>query len=124
MPDIYAQKENLDYYIEVKRIQNPREEDEALRFKGVYCSNVNQKFANGIKKKILDSISDAVKKFNQKGKFLKNTQKILVLDFEPGIDARLCMDSTPKLDNIFGKDFFINLEKEHNITIWRREYFN
>jgi len=125
MPDIYAQKEELDYYIEVKRIQSPKDEDEALRSKGVYCGNINKNFASPLKKKILDFIKDAVEKFRQKNKFLKNEQKILILDFEPGIDARSYIKNrTPELDTVFRKEFFKNLEKEYSITIWRRGYFN
>lgn len=124
-PDFSANRQNKIYYIEVKRIQNPREEDESLRSKGSYARNINKNFREPLKKKIGDFIYDANKKFNQQDqdKNLGRMQKVLILDFEPGIDARLSVNFTATLEEIFGNDFFENLENVHDITIWVRKYF-
>lgn len=123
VPDLTAKKTYKTYYIEVKRLQSPRDENEALRSFGIYSSNVNEKFRDGLKKKIDDFIYDAKEKFSQYNAILDKEQNILILDFEPGIDARLSINFNPILDEIFGKDYFNNLCNIHNLTIWTRKYF-
>lgn len=123
MPDLLAKKEGELYYAELKRIQNPREEDEALRSTGVYLENVNQYFRTALQKKIGDFICDAKEKFTEQNNDLSKAQKILVLDFEPGIDARLKVNFNPKLEEIFDQNYFPSLEQTHDITIWLRKYF-
>jgi hypothetical protein len=128
-PDLLAEKDNNIHYAEVKRIQNPRCEDEAFRSGGMYPSedektgDVNADFREPLKKKIDDFINDAKEKFTQQNKSLNRAQKLLFLDFDPGIDARLSVNFNPTLDDIFGADYFSQLERTHNIMILPRKYF-
>jgi CRISPR/Cas system-associated endoribonuclease Cas2 len=123
-PDLKAEKENKIFYIEVKRIRSPKEEDEVLRSTEQHSGSVNPQFRKPLKKKIGDFICDAKQKFDQQDVNLSKEQKTLILDFDPGIDARLCVNfNTPKLNKIFGDNYFQELEKTHNITIWVRKYF-
>lgn len=126
-PDLSAKKDGLIYYIEVKRLQNPREEDNALRSTGQHRGDVNSEFRGPVCKKIVDFICDAKEKFkdieNRNVKINKE-QKILVIDFEPGIDARLNDNfSNSKLESVFGKDYFSDLKENHDMQIWTRKYF-
>lgn len=122
-PDLSAEKLGKTYYIEVKRLQSPRDENEALQSSGIYSSNVNEKFRDGLKKKIGDFICDAKEKFGQYNTSLDKEQKILILDFELGIDARLIINFNTTLDEILGRDYFSNLESIHSLTVWTRKYF-
>lgn len=126
MPDISAKKDGQIFYIEVKRIQNPREEDEAFRSTGNHSGDVSADFREALKKKIGDFICDAKEKFECiDGNVKLNTeQKILVLDFAPGLDARLNGNNfDPDLEEVFGMNFFSNLEHAYDIQIWTRKYF-
>lgn len=127
-PDLSANINNFIYYIEVKRIQIPKNEDENLRINKTYQGQVGENFNLPLLKKIQDKIDDANKKFAAvpESKKLQRSQKILVLDFEPGIDARLSgpkNNFNPTLDDIFDPAFFNNLENDNKITILRRKYF-
>ena len=123
-PDISAMKNGKQYFIEVKRIQNPRDEDENLRLNKYHESEVNINFRKPLKNKIRYFIKDAKEKFQNSGSGLTVAQKTLVLDFEPGIDARLSIDfSKTNLENIFDENFFSELESKNKIKIWTRKYF-
>lgn len=122
-PDLSARKDGKTYYIEVKRIQNPREEDEALRSSGVHSGVVIASFRGPLQKKIGDFICDAKEKFNQQDQNLQKEQKILILDFNPGIDARLNVNFNATLNDIFSEKYFNQLERTHDITIWPRKFF-
>ena len=123
-PDLKAIKDDIEYFIEVKRIQNPRDEDEAFKSQGKCSGSVNTNFHSPLLKKINDFVNDAKEKFEQSNCNLQKIEKILILDFDPGISARLnCEDFNPDLDNIFGNGFFEELECEHSMVIWRRKYF-
>lgn len=126
-PDLSAKKDDAVYYFEVKRIQNPREEDEALRSTGQHNGNVNSEFHEPLKKKMGDFICGTKEKFKgiENGNVkLNKEQKNLVIDFAQGIDARLNDNfSNSKLESIFGNGYFPSLEETHNMQIWTRKYF-
>lgn len=126
-PDLSAKKDDVIYYVEVKRMQNPREEDEDLRSDAQHSGDVNPNFYEPLKKKIGDFICNTKKKFKgiENGNVkIDKEQKILVIDFEPGIDARLNDNfSNSTLNSIFGIDYSSDLEKTHDIKIWTRKYF-
>jgi hypothetical protein len=122
-PDISAEKKGNNYYIEVKRIQNPREENEALRSGNIHSGVVNKNFRTALQKKIGDFVCDAKEKFKHQGNDLSKVQKVLVLDFEPGVDARLSVNFNATLVQIFGENYFSQLEQTHDITILPRKFF-
>jgi len=123
-PDIMCKKDNSVYYVEVKRIQNPRDEDTALRTCGMFSNSVNINYREAVEKKIVDFINNAGRKFNSMSTLnnLGKHQKILVLDFCAGIDTILENKSNANLQDIFGKNFFDNLNSKYNMTIYTKKY--
>jgi len=120
-PDIQAKKNNKKFFFEVKNLNPPRNEEESLITTGWYTGDINIHFKENMKKKINYFICDACKKFNS----LKNvSEKVLVINYQEGIDAIVEIEPVKRdLDGILGNDYFLKIEKENNITVWRRKYF-
>lgn len=122
-PDFLMKKGSESFYIEVKQIREPYDEDESMRAYSMYSGFVNPKFREPLQKKIGDFINDASEKFisvNAKEK----EKRILVLDYQEGMDAFLTLnkDKTNLID-IFGESFFKDLEISYNMTILPKKYF-
>lgn len=124
-PDLKASKKGKEYLIECKHLNRPYDEDLNLRVIGSYNGDISQDVASKLKNKIcngesglLDSALDQLKKYNSK------SNKILYLNFTPGIDVRLSEDGLIDLNNLCGEGYFKNLEKEHDINIVLPNFFN
>lgn len=121
-PDFSVKKEQDFYLVEVKNIRTPLEEYETLSKRKMYSNQVSMNFKKGLEKKIKDCIDDAKEKFEYI-KNLKKDQKILVINFNPGIDAILCSSSDEWLYSLFSERYFTELELSNDITIWCKKYF-
>ncbi len=115
-PDLRAKKGEKKFLIEVKQIRNPSAEDEALREIGFYTSNVNHNYRNAVKRKAYCFCCDALEKFTRYNQTCKS--KILVIDYQPGIDTYLVPGPKPLSPKFWG-----NLEDVFEMEIWYRTYF-
>lgn len=115
--DIIAEKDKNKYVIEVKTIQRPREEDDALRI-SYYGSMVNPNFRISLEKKLRKILKDAQEKFVN----YPEDQKLTMVFYNPGINASLVIKNSisekVSLEDIFDPIYFQNLEKEFEMQIW------
>lgn len=122
-PDLSAVLDKETFYIEVKRFFRPLDEDKKLWSNGSYSSFANSGYKDGLMKKVEYSVEEAKKKFNYVNIADKN-KRILVIDYESGIDTLLRVGKDKRnLESIFGLKFWDDLEKSENLTIWLRKYF-
>jgi hypothetical protein len=113
-PDIKAIKNNAIYYIEVKTLHEPREEEIRLMSKDVQVKEVERSYHQPLKNKINYFVNDADSKFNS----ILAEKRILLVYYYLSISAWLTNDSDKRnLDDILGVEYFNRLEKDKNIKI-------
>lgn len=113
-PDIKAEKDTTNYYIEVKTLHEPREEERMLMDKKMLVMPVETNYHESLKKKIQSFYDDAVKKF----KSVDALNKILIIFYSLSISAYLTNDKDKRnLDSILGKHYFNELESKGNMKI-------
>lgn len=96
MPDIQYTLNDVSCPVEVKHLNSPREEHDALLSGKLYSGYVDKEYDMGIQKKITDFIDDARKKFAcyyKEVNKMENCDGTLYLFFSKSIDASL-LDST------------------------------
>lgn len=106
MPDIAYEESGRKTPVEVKHLNSPHEEHEALSTIGTYGGSVNNKYDNGLVKKIGDFIDDARAKFLSFNSQINNDNDcstgILYLYFSKSIDAGL-LDGIEWGENMFDR---------------------
>lgn len=91
-PDISYNDEKLEVPVEVKHLNTPRDEHEALANGKTYGGSVNMNYETGLQKKIQDFIASAktkFTKFNEVSNSLDSESGTLYLFFSKSIDAGL-----------------------------------
>jgi hypothetical protein len=122
-PDLKVWKDGSVIFGEVKRIRSPFDEDENLRTKDSHFGDVNEKFREGLRKKIEYFVEDALEKFDSVGATVKE-QRILVIDYAIATNTIVKISEAERhLDGILGSEYFRELKEKYNIQISRRKYF-
>lgn len=104
-PDISGKKNSIKYFIEVKTLHNPREEEIRLMQKYATVKDVDRNFEIGLQKKGFYFINDAEDKFNA----VNAQHKILIIFYSPSISAIIQKnESLEKIMNI--PAFYKNIE--------------
>lgn len=113
-PDIKAIKDNAIYYIEVKTLHEPREEEIRLMSKNIQVKDVERSYHQPLKNKIDYFVNDADTKFNS----VHAEKRILLVYYYLSISAWLTNNSDKRnLDDILGVEYFNRLEIEKNIKV-------
>lgn len=92
MPDLDFSQDDHKHPVEVKHLNSPREEHDALFSGKAYGGNVDNNYQRGLEKKISDFIDDARSKFasyNRTVNGINSSEGTLYLFFSKSIDAGL-----------------------------------
>lgn len=124
-PDFFAEKDFKPYYIEVKNMETSKEESLKLQRDGKMFGDVNMNFKEALQNKIdyfVDSSSNKFKSI-ENSETLDSFQKILILNYSTGIDARLSVNFEANLLAIFGIDYFTEIGNKNKMTIITKRFF-
>jgi hypothetical protein len=101
-PDLSAKKRGRKFFIEVKTLHNPREEENRLMDKEIVAKSVDRNFYQPLKSKIKGFIDDAELKFDS----VNAENKILIIFYELSISTYIVNGHKEnKLESIIGKNF-------------------
>lgn len=129
LPDLKGFLDGTIYYIEVKNLRIPKEEIDAFysdsfsEHKETLNKETKEEAEKFIKIKISEKIEDSLSKFNSVNTNISNSQKILFINYNPSVFVYFLFKGKD-LVGIFGKNYFIQLETNKNITIELKNYFN